>query len=69
KMLEQGKELFLWIENGASVYLSGTKHPMSFDVEKILLYVFEQHGNKTHDEAKAYWEQLKNEGRYQKEVY
>ena len=69
KMLEQGKELFLWIENGASVYLSGTKHPMSIDVEKTLLHVFEQHGNKTHDEAKAYWEQLKNEGRYQKEVY
>ncbi len=69
RMLEQGKELFTWIENGASVYLSGTKHPMSSDVEKTLLHVFEQHGNKTQEEAKAYWEQLKKEGRYQKEVY
>ncbi len=69
KMLEQGKELFSWIENGASIYLSGTKHPMSNDVEKSLLDLFEQYGNKTSEEAKAYWEQLKKEGRYQKEVY
>lgn len=69
KMLEQGKELFSWIENGATIYLSGTKHPMSTDVEKSLLDLFEQFGNKTTDEAKAYFEQLKKEGRYQKEVY
>lgn len=69
KMLEQGKELFAWIENGAIIYLSGTKHPMSTDVEKALLNLFEQFGNKTTDEAKTYFEQLKKEGRYQKEVY
>lgn len=69
KMLEQGKELFSWIENGATIYLSGTKYPMSTDVEKALLDLFEQFGNKTTDEAKAYFEQLKKEGRYQKEVY
>lgn len=69
KMLEQGKELFSWIENGATIYLSGTKHPMSTDVEQALLVLFEQFGNKTIDEAKTYFEQLKKEGRYQKEVY
>jgi sulfite reductase (NADPH) flavoprotein alpha-component len=69
KMLEQGKELFSWIENGATIYLSGTKHPMSSDVEKSLLDLFEQFGNKTTDEAQQYFEQLKKEGRYQKEVY
>jgi len=69
KMLEQGKELFSWIENGATIYLSGTKHPMSADVEKSLLDLFEQFGNKTTDEAQQYFEQLKKEGRYQKEVY
>lgn len=69
KMLEQGKELFSWIENGATIYLSGTKHPMSTDVEKTLLNLIAQFGNKTTDEAKAYFEQLKKEGRYQKEVY
>jgi sulfite reductase (NADPH) flavoprotein alpha-component len=69
KMLEHGEELFTWIENGATIYLSGTKHPMSIDVEKSLLDLFQKFGNKTADEAKAYFEQLKNEGRYQKEVY
>ncbi len=69
KMLEQGKELFSWIENGATIYLSGTKHPMSTDVEKSLLDLFEQFGNKTTEDAKQYFEQLKKEGRYQKEVY
>lgn len=69
KMLEQGKEFFSWIENGASIYVSGSKHPMSADVEQSLVQLFEQFGNKTSKEANAYWEQLKKEGRYQKEVY
>lgn len=69
KMLEQGKELFSWIKNGATVYLSGTKHPMSTDVEQTLIEIIKQYDNKTIDEAKQYVEQLKNDGYYQKEVY
>jgi len=69
KMLEHGNELFSWVENGATIYLSGTKGQMNVDVENTIVQVIEQHGNKSPEEAKTYWEQLKKEGRYQKEVY
>jgi sulfite reductase (NADPH) flavoprotein alpha-component len=49
--------------------LSGTKAPMSVDVEASILQVFEQFGEMSGENAKEYLGQLKKEGRYQKEVY
>jgi sulfite reductase (NADPH) flavoprotein alpha-component len=69
KILEQGKEFFSWVDKGASIYLSGTKAPMSVDVEASILQVFEQFGEMSGENAKEYLGQLKKEGRYQKEVY
>jgi sulfite reductase (NADPH) flavoprotein alpha-component len=69
KILEQGKEFFSWVDGGASIYLSGTKAPMSVDVEASILQVFEQFGEMSGENAKEYLGQLKKEGRYQKEVY
>ncbi|MEI6949327.1 flavodoxin domain-containing protein [Paraflavisolibacter sp. H34] len=69
KMLKAGQELYNWIEGGASVYVCGTKDPMSFDVEDVLMQIIEQHGNKTIEEAVQYVEQMKDEGRYLKDVY
>ncbi len=42
---------------------------MSKDVEATLLNIIATEGKKTADEAKAYLEQLKKEGRYEKDVY
>jgi sulfite reductase (NADPH) flavoprotein alpha-component len=69
RMTEQGKELYQWIESGAYLYISGTKDPMSNDVENILLRIIEQYGGKSAAEAKAYFEELKHSNRYQKDVY
>lgn len=69
RMLEQGASLYQWISNGAAVYISGSKDPMSKDVEKSWLEIIEVHGKKTKEEAITYWEQIKKEGRYQKDVY
>ncbi|HEU4606765.1 MAG TPA: flavodoxin domain-containing protein [Chitinophagaceae bacterium] len=69
RMLEQGASLYQWISNGAAVYISGSKDPMSKDVEKAWLEIIEVHGKKTKEEAITYWEQIKKEGRYQKDVY
>jgi sulfite reductase (NADPH) flavoprotein alpha-component len=69
RMLEKSKELYNWIDNGAHFYISGTKDPMSKDVENILLQIIEQEGNKSKEEAKAYLEKMKEEGRYEKDVY
>lgn len=69
RMLEKSKELYTWIDNGAYLYISGTKDPMSKDVENTLIKILETEGNKTSEEAKQYIEKLKDEGRYEKDVY
>jgi sulfite reductase (NADPH) flavoprotein alpha-component len=68
-MKQKAAELFEWIENGAYLYISGTKDPMSKDVERALLDIIIEKGNKTEEEANAYLERLKNENRYEKDVY
>jgi sulfite reductase (NADPH) flavoprotein alpha-component len=69
KMLKHGQELFEWIKNGASIYVCGAKEPMSADVEDTLMEIVEKFGNKTIEEAVQFVEQLKDEGRYLKDVY
>ena len=69
RMLEKGAELYEWINEGAYIFISGTKDPMSKDVENALLQIIEEHGKKTKDEAKEYLERLKKHGRYEKDVY
>jgi sulfite reductase (NADPH) flavoprotein alpha-component len=69
RMLEQAVDFYRWLLNGASVYISGTKDPMSRDVEKAILHIIETQGNKSVEEANEYLENLKKEGRYQKDVY
>lgn len=69
KMLKNGKELYEWISSGAYVYVCGIKDPMSIEVEKMLLSVIEKFGGKTNQESLDFFEQLKKEGRYSKDVY
>lgn len=69
RMQQKATELYDWINNGASLYISGTKDQMSKDVEQILLQIIEEQGKKTNEEAKQYLERLKKEGRYEKDVY
>jgi len=68
-MLQHAAELYQWLENGGYFFVCGTKDPMSIDVEKTLLQIIAQHGNKTPEEARKYLEHLEEEGRYEKDVY
>jgi sulfite reductase (NADPH) flavoprotein alpha-component len=69
KMLKHGRDLYEWLVNGAFLYVCGAREPMSIDVEKTLLQIIETFGNRSANEAEAFLEQLKNEGRYLKDVY
>lgn len=69
KMLQHGEELYAWMNNGASIYVCGAKEPMSADVEDTLMQIVEKFGNKTIEEAVQFVEQLKEDGRYLKDVY
>ena len=69
RMLKHAAELYQWLDNGAYFFVCGKKDPMSADVEKTLLRIIEQQGNKTSEEAIKYLEHLEEEGRYEKDVY
>jgi sulfite reductase (NADPH) flavoprotein alpha-component len=42
---------------------------MSLDVEATLVQIFQQHSGKNKDEARAWLDQLSEQGRYVKDVY
>lgn len=69
KMLLQAAELFSWLEAGAYVYICGAKEPMSVDVENTLLAIIQQQGKKNPAQAESYLDELKEAGRYVKDVY
>ncbi len=69
KMMQQGPEILEWINNGASVYLCGTKDPMSADVENAFLQIAEKYGNRSPEEAVQFLQELKEDGRYLTDVY
>jgi sulfite reductase (NADPH) flavoprotein alpha-component len=69
KMKKNGKDLYEWLLNGASLYVCGAKDPMSVDVERTLESIIQHYGNKKSTEAVDFINQLKTEGRYLKDVY
>jgi sulfite reductase (NADPH) flavoprotein alpha-component len=68
RMLEAGKELFAWLEEGAHFYVCGDASRMAKDVDQALQTIIERSG-KSADEAKAYVARLKSDKRYQRDVY
>jgi len=69
KIMEQGLELFQWLEGGASIYLCGEKEPAGKEIEAALLEVFAKATDGKTDTAITYLEKLKKEERYAKDLY
>lgn len=69
KMQRYAAELFDWLEAGAFVYICGAKEPMSVDVENTLLAIVKQQGKKNAAQAESYLDEMKEAGRYVKDVY
>jgi sulfite reductase (NADPH) flavoprotein alpha-component len=69
RMLKHAAELYQWLIDGAYFFVCGKKDPMSVDVEKTLLRIIEQQGNKTSEEAIKFLEHMEEQGRYEKDVY
>jgi sulfite reductase (NADPH) flavoprotein alpha-component len=69
KMQKHATELFHWLESGAHVYVCGAKEPMSVDVEDTLLSIIRQEGNRSAAQAESFLNELRDSGRYNKDVY
>jgi sulfite reductase (NADPH) flavoprotein alpha-component len=68
-MIQQGAELWNWLNKGAAFYVCGDASRMAKDVDQALLNVVEEHGKLGPEEAAAFVSQLKKEKRYQRDVY
>ena len=69
RLLEQGAEVYQWLEAGAHFYVCGDANHMAKDVEQALLTIYQTHGKQSADEAKKSLLALRKAKRYQKDVY
>lgn len=69
RLLENGKELFEWLENGAHFYVCGDANHMAKDVHNALVSIVSEHGKKSQKEAEQYVSDLRRAKRYKKDVY
>ncbi|OAN19312.1 sulfite reductase subunit alpha [Photobacterium jeanii] len=69
KLLEQGNEVWQWLEQGAHFYVCGDANYMAKDVHQALLEIVQQHGNRSAEQAEQYLNALRKSKRYQKDVY
>ncbi|MBX7157700.1 MAG: sulfite reductase subunit alpha [Verrucomicrobiae bacterium] len=71
RMLENGKELWQWLQEGAYFYVCGDAKRMARDVHQALIDIAQKEGGLSADAAKEYIEVTltKTEKRYLKDVY
>ena len=69
RMLENGKELYEWLENGAHFYVCGDAQKMAKDVDMALMQIIQQQGGVTLEKAKDYVKKLHLADRYQADIY
>ena len=69
RMLENGAELFAWLEEGGHFYVCGDATRMAKDVDQALHEVVATHGGLSTEQAADYVNTLKKEKRYLRDVY
>ncbi|HVW77644.1 MAG TPA: hypothetical protein VHB45_08530, partial [Alloacidobacterium sp.] len=69
RMLEHAPELWAWLQDGASIYVCGDASRMAKDVDTMLHAIVEQQGGMSHDNAREYVSNLKDDHRYHRDVY
>ncbi len=69
KLKAKGAEVWSWLQQGAHLYICGDGNRMAKDVHQALLEIAADHGGLSAEAATDYFEQLRENKRYQKDVY
>lgn len=69
RIKEQGQALWQWLQNGAHLYICGDAERMAKDVHQALIEVAVEVSGLNTEAAEAYFETLRSDKRYQKDVY
>lgn len=69
RMWEARRDLFAWLEEGATVYVCGDVMAMAKDVHAALLRIIADQSSRGEDGAVAYLREAQRAGRYLRDVY
>ncbi|MDO4878247.1 MAG: assimilatory sulfite reductase (NADPH) flavoprotein subunit [Neisseria sp.] len=69
KLKQAAAEVWGWLQEGAHVYVCGDAARMAADVEDALLEIIGHWGRMDRDDAEEYLSNLREERRYQRDVY
>jgi sulfite reductase (NADPH) flavoprotein alpha-component len=69
RMLEQGAQLWAWLQEGAHFYVCGDASRMAKDVDAALKQVAHIHGGLSLEDAAAYFVQMASDKRLVRDVY
>lgn len=69
RMIEQGADLWAWIDNGAHIYVCGDASRMARDVDAALLRIIADHGGMDHARARDHLSAMQRDKRYLRDVY
>jgi sulfite reductase (NADPH) flavoprotein alpha-component len=69
RLLEHSQELFEWLQEGAVVYVCGDEKNMAKDVHNTLIEIIEKEGKMSREKAEEYLANMKQQKRYQRDVY
>ncbi|MBP1883969.1 assimilatory sulfite reductase (NADPH) flavoprotein subunit [Sinorhizobium mexicanum] len=69
RLMEQARDVYAWLEEGAHVYVCGDGAKLAPDVHATLLAVVQQQGGLSHSASKEYIGAMQAARRYQIDVY
>ena len=69
KIAEHAAEVWNWLQQGTHLYVCGDATRMARDVETALLDVIETQGKLSRDDAEDYLNEMREDKRYQRDVY
>lgn len=69
RLLERGKDIFAWLEEGGCLYVCGDASHMAPDVHGALVAIVAREGALGPEEAEEYLKRLHKDRRYQRDVY
>lgn len=69
RLIENASEIWKWIQDNAVIYVCGDATHMAKDVDETLHNIVQEEGHMSSDESKAFVKQMKEDGRYLRDVY
>ena len=69
RMLEQARDVYVWLEEGGHFYVCGDEKAMAHDVHRTLVDIVRRESGRSREAAEDYVRNLAAEHRYQRDVY